>query len=76
MCHDEETIIAQCSPSGSGAIALHRLSGIDAVAIATRISTLASGKNLTQLPSHTIHYGRVIDQTQKHISQVMFLVIR
>jgi len=43
-CHDEETIIAQCSPSGSGAIALLRLSGIDAVAIATRISTLASGK--------------------------------
>ena len=75
-CHDEETIIAQCSPSGSGAIALLRLSGIDAVAIATRISTLASGKRLTTLPSHTIHYGWVIDQEKKHIDQVMFLLMR
>jgi len=74
--HDEETIIAQCSPSGSGAIALLRLSGIDAVTIATHISKLASEKKLTELPSHTIHYGWVVDQEKKHIDQVMFLLMR
>jgi tRNA modification GTPase len=61
---DEQTIIAQCTPRASGAIGLLRISGSTAIAIADAISSLASGKKLAQLPSHTIHYGSVLRQSQ------------
>lgn len=73
--HDEQTIIAQCTPSGSGALALLRLSGADAIIVASRISKLASGKELTQLPTHTIHYGTIVDDTGTTIDAVMFLLM-
>ena len=72
---DEQTIIAQCTPKGSGAIALLRLSGTNAIDIASKISTLASGKTLTQALSHTVHYGSVIDTNQKVVDKVMFIVM-
>ncbi len=71
----DQTIIAQCTPQGQGAIALLRLCGSNAIEIATRISTLASGKKLTDLPTHTIHYGSVIDDAVV-IDNVMFLLMK
>jgi tRNA modification GTPase len=73
--HDDQTIIAQCTPSGSGAIALLRISGADAIPIATRMSSLASGKVLAELPTHTIHYGNVVDAQGRVIDSVMFLLM-
>ena len=72
---DEETIIAQCTPTGSGALALIRLSGVDALAIATAISKLSSAKKITNVPTHTINYGAVVDDTDVAIDQVLFLVM-
>ncbi len=57
---DEQTIVSLCTPQGSGAIALIRISGTDAVAVADRVSKLASGKKLANLSSHTIHYGSIL----------------
>jgi len=74
--HDEETIIAQCTPSGPGALALLRISGINAVAIADTMSQLASGKKLLDQPSHTIHYGSVISASGEKIDSVLFLLMR
>jgi len=74
--HDEETIIAQCTPKGSGAIALLRISGITAFDIATKISRLPSGELLYAQPSHSIHFGYVIDNAGAHLDQVMFLLMR
>ncbi len=71
----EQTIIAQCTPKGSGAIALLRLSGPDAIEIASSISKLASGKTLRELPTHTIHFGYVISPKGEHIDQVLFLLM-
>lgn len=73
---DEQTIIAQCTPRGSGAIALLRISGIDAISIAGAIAQLASGKKLTDLPSHTIHYGNVVDAQKNIIDSVLFMLMR
>ena len=73
---DEETIIARCTPQGSGAIALIRLSGKNAIEIATKISVLPSKKTLSQMATHTIHYGFVVDEQGKHIDQVLFLLMR
>ncbi len=71
----EKTIIAQCTPHGSGALALLRLSGSNAVHIASKISKLASEKKLSELPTHTINYGWVIDQDGNHVDQVLFLLM-
>jgi len=67
-----ETIIAQCTPHGAGAIALLRLCGPQALSIATKM-----GRNISldQVPTHTIHYGTIINQAQEVIDQVMFLVM-
>lgn len=72
---DQETIIAQCTPKGSGAIALLRISGDDAFTIATKISILASGNTLNCVPTHTVHYGWVKDKNDTHIDQVLFIVM-
>ncbi|HSW75944.1 MAG TPA: tRNA uridine-5-carboxymethylaminomethyl(34) synthesis GTPase MnmE [Candidatus Saccharimonadales bacterium] len=72
----QQTIIALCTPQGSGAIGLIRLSGDDAIAIADSLSLLPSGKKLSQQVSHTIHYGWVVDSEQNHIDQVLFLLMK
>ncbi len=72
---ENQTIIAQCTPNGSGALALLRLSGPQALIIAERMSTLASGIAITQVPSHTIHYGTIQDMDNHTIDQVLFIVM-
>jgi tRNA modification GTPase len=72
---DEQTIIAQCTPRGSGAIALLRISGASAIIIADAIAHLASGKKLNDLASHTIHYGTIIDHHKNHIDSVLFMLM-
>ena len=75
--HDEETIVAQCTPSGNGAIALLRISGKNACEIATKIGQLSSQKKLTDLPTHTIHYGWIVDhKNNEKIDQVLFFLMR
>jgi tRNA modification GTPase len=73
---DEQTIIAQCTPSGSGALALLRLSGKDAWNIAQAMSALPHDKKLLDQPSHTVHYGWVRGTDQQLLDQVMFIVMR
>jgi len=73
---DEETIVAQCTPKGSGALALIRMSGKNAIETATKMSKLTSKEKLSEVTTHTIHYGSVIDKNDKKIDQVLFLVMR
>src|ERR1700735_1385374 len=53
-----ETIVALATPNGTGAIGIIRLSGPEAIAIA---SSVFKGKDLTKQPSHTIHFGNIVD---------------
>jgi len=76
VARDEEVIVAQCTPQGQGAIALVRVSGVGAVQVVDGIASLASGKCLTDLPTHTIHYGRVVDADDSTIDTVLFLLTR
>lgn len=71
----QQPIVAQCTPVGSGALALVRLSGPGALTVATRMSVLAGAKKLDTASSHTIHFGRVLDDNGKTIDQVLFLVM-
>lgn len=69
-----DTITAISTPVGEGAIAIVRLSGPKAVEIA---SNLFSGKNLIEVDSHTIHYGKIIDpETNMIAEEVMVSVMR
>jgi tRNA modification GTPase len=52
----EETIVAPATAPGIAAISVVRLSGKEAIAIASR---LFSGRDLASQPSHTLHYGTV-----------------
>ncbi|MBC7884600.1 MAG: 50S ribosome-binding GTPase, partial [Saprospiraceae bacterium] len=72
MNHLTDTIIAPATPQGQSAIAVIRLSGIDAVAITDLIF---KGKKLNNEESHTIHYGWIVDG-DKEIDEVMVSVFR
>ncbi|MFC1894363.1 tRNA uridine-5-carboxymethylaminomethyl(34) synthesis GTPase MnmE, partial [Candidatus Dependentiae bacterium] len=75
---EREAIIALCTPRGSGAIALLRLCGDNAIRIVDCISQLSSEKNLVDLPTHTIHHGYIIPvkSSQKIIDEVLFFLMR
>ncbi len=70
-----DTIVALCTPQGSGALALIRISGDNALIVADAMSSLASGKKLTVLPTHTIHLAHIIDDTDTTIDQVLLLLM-
>lgn len=75
VSHSQQTIVAQCTPMGTGALALLRVSGINTLKIVSQISILASGDSLANAPSHTIHYGKIVDSQQELIDQVLFFVM-
>ena len=60
MIHND-TIVALATASGSGAIAVIRLSGNQAIKIADAQFKSVSGKVLAEQKSHTIHLGHIID---------------
>lgn len=73
---DLQAIVALCTPRGSGAIALIRISGSNAVTVADSLARLSSGTTLADADSHTIHHGYVVDRNQKRVDEVLFLLMR
>lgn len=73
---DDETIIAQCTPRGSGALALIRISGVNAFTIAHSMIKLANKQSLVDVATHSIHFGTIIDQQGTSIDQVMIIAMR
>lgn len=72
-----DTIAAISTPMGEGAIAIVRLSGDEAVDIVDRIFQSPAKKQLKDVPTHTIHYGKIIDpDTQEMVEEVMVSVMR
>jgi tRNA modification GTPase len=71
----EEAIIAQCTPTGPGAIALLRLTGVTTREIITQCTKLISGACISSCASHTIHTGWITEHDGTHIDQVLFLVM-
>lgn len=72
-----DTIAAISTPMGEGAIAIVRLSGDEAVAIADKIFRSPGGKSLTTKASHTIHYGHLVDpKTNEVVEEVMLSLMR
>ncbi|SHH73858.1 tRNA uridine-5-carboxymethylaminomethyl(34) synthesis GTPase MnmE [Virgibacillus chiguensis] len=71
---ETDTITAISTPIGEGAIAIVRLSGPKAISITANVF---KGKNLGDVASHTIHYGKIIDPETKEVAEeVMVSVMR
>ncbi|GAB6431873.1 tRNA uridine-5-carboxymethylaminomethyl(34) synthesis GTPase MnmE [Bacillus luti] len=69
-----DTIAAISTALGEGAIAIVRVSGDDAV---EKVNRIFKGKDLTEVPSHTIHYGHIVDlDTNQVIEEVMVSIMR
>lgn len=74
---DRDTIAAISTPMGEGAIGIVRLSGEKAIEIADKIYSGIKGKHLKDVPSHTIHYGHVIDpESGEVVEEVMVSVMK
>lgn len=56
-----DTIIALATAAGSGAIAVIRLSGKDAISLCDAQFRSVHGKHLSKEETHTIHLGHIID---------------
>lgn len=67
----EDTIVAISSSAGAGAISIIRLSGSDALNIASKVFT----KDLTEVDTHTMHYGYIKDGEEK-IDEVLVSVMK
>lgn len=70
-----DTIIAQCTPHGSGAIALLRLCGKDVFSYIDTLAQLSSQQRISSVATHTIHYGDIVDNNNIVIDHVLFLVM-
>ena len=62
--YNEGTIIALSSAPGSGAIAIIRLSGEDAISKTDLFFKSKSGKNLSESSGYSISYGDLIDNDE------------
>ena len=71
----EDTIAAVVTAAGESSVGIIRLSGADALKIA---SNVYHGKaDLINAPSHTIHYGHVYDhKNDKIIDEALFMLMR
>jgi len=72
---NQETIVALATPSGAGAIAIIRLSGNEAISVASKVFQSVSGKDLSKQKSHTIHLGHIVENT-KIYDQVLVSVFK
>ncbi|WP_161878260.1 tRNA uridine-5-carboxymethylaminomethyl(34) synthesis GTPase MnmE [Alkalibacterium sp. MB6] len=76
MAIEFDTIAAISTPPGEGGIGIVRISGDEALEIADRIYQLGT-KKLSDQPTHTIHYGRVVNpKSNEPIDEVMVTVMR
>lgn len=67
-----DTICAISTSLGVGAISIIRVSGPDAI---KKVAKLFDGKNLEEVPSHTIHYGHIINKGEI-IDEVLVTVLK
>ncbi len=71
-----DTIAAISTPPGEGAISIVRLSGDQAVQLADKVYH-SGNKRLSEVPSHTIHYGHIVDpKSDQLVDEVMVSVMR
>ena len=73
----DDTIAAIATPLGEGALAVIRLSGADALAIAGRcFRPIGASSQSPVSVTHTLHYGNIIDAEDRVVDEVLLAVMR
>jgi tRNA modification GTPase len=67
-----ETIAAIATPPGEGGVAVIRISGKEALAVAAQVF---SGP-VHSYPTHTAHFGKILDTNRKVVDEALALVMR
>ena len=70
-----DTIAAIATAMSSSGIGIIRISGDESVEIVDRIFSMKNGKKLSDMPTHTIHYGHIKDGDEV-IDEVMVVLMR
>ena len=65
---DKEPIAAITTPIGEGGIAVIRISGRGAIA---KVQERFKGKDIDKATSHTIHFGRLVDEQGRLVDEVL-----
>lgn len=72
-----DTIAAISTPIGEGGIGIIRISGKDAIPLVDKIFLSPKGKRLTEVASHSLSYGFIIDPADnKKIDEVLVSVMK
>ncbi len=67
------SIAAIATPVGEGGIAVIRVSGKDAI---NKVNEAFSGKNLSEVESHTVHFGKIVDNQNLPVDEVLATVFK
>ncbi len=74
---EQDTICAVSTPPGAGGIGIIRISGSAAIGITSTVFKPRRDKDLMTAPSHTLHYGHVIDPLSgETVDEVLVSVMR
>jgi len=74
---EQDTICAVSTPPGEGGIGIIRISGVMAAGIAVKIFKPRRDKNLLTAPSHSLHYGHVVDPASgETVDEALLSVMR
>ena len=68
-----ETIAAISTAFGTAGISVIRISGEDSI---EQFNHIFKGKNLNKVPSHTLHYGHILNEDGSYLDEVMVAVLR
>ncbi|MFY0605251.1 MAG: tRNA uridine-5-carboxymethylaminomethyl(34) synthesis GTPase MnmE [Cyclobacteriaceae bacterium] len=68
-----ETIVAVATPSGIGAIGVIRVSGKDTIPL---VNSVFRGKDLQEVPSHTIHLGTIREDDNEIVDEVLISIFK
>lgn len=71
--HQNPAIAAIATPVGEGGIAVIRVSGKNAI---EKVNQCFKGKNLSEVDSHTVHFGKIINKKDHVVDEVLATVFR
>jgi len=74
---EQDTICAVSTPPGEGGIGIIRVSGVMSIGIAVKIFKPRRDKDILTVPSHSLHYGKVVDPTSgETVDEALLSVMR
>ena len=71
---NEDTIAAVATPFGNGAISIIRISGPESFLFVDKI--FDGKKKIADAATHTIHYGKIVDEHKNFVDDVLVSVFR